>query len=165
MNRPASRAGFTVTELIIGVVVFAILMSMTLSVFIGMRQSVDGMHRLDIFHDLRSTSRALTDKLAAGNQVLFPPDDGQPHHQLFFLNRINEVTVIFLDPKGQLVMLNCDRARKNEPDALQVLARKSIEFTVVREGDTYLSFKIRILDAKGFEFSLTDGISLKNIIR
>lgn len=165
MNRQAGRRGFTVTELVIGMVVFAIVMSMTLSVFLSMRQSVDGMHRLDIFHDLRTTSRALTDKLAAANHVLFPPSDGKPHHQLFFLNRTDEVTVIFLNPEGQLVMLNCDRARKNEPDALQVLARKSIEFTVVREADTYLSFKIRILDAKGFEFSLTDGISLKNIIR
>jgi hypothetical protein len=159
------KHGFTIAELSVGLVIFTMVMGMAIFAFLGMRQTVDGMHRLDIFHDLRSTSRIITGRLAPATEILHPPADGKPHHQLFFLTRTNEVAAIFLNNDGQLLMVNHDRQKAGKSDAIQVLARRSIEFLVVREDEAYVSFKIRILDAKGFEFSLTDGISLKNVIR
>lgn len=161
--KPFYQRGFTVVEVVVYIIILVMVLGMVISVFLGMRKSQEGMHRLDIFHDLRSTSRAITDELAAGTKILYPPKDGKKYHHLFFFNRTNQVEAIFLNPQGQLLKLNCDLQKAADPDALRILAQKSIEFTVSRDSDTYLNFTIRILDTKGFEFVLANGISLKNI--
>lgn len=163
MTRNLRASGFTIVELVVYTGIFALVLGMLAYVFWGMRGSLQGMERLDIFHDLRSASRIITQELVPASHLIFPPNDGKKYQHLFFLNRQNEVAAIFRNPQEQLVLLNCDRQRSGGSGAIQVLAQKARDFTVVRKQEKYVTFKIQMLDAKGFEFVIANGISLKNL--
>lgn len=154
--------GATVLELCFYVIVFVILMGMILGLFFWLRKSDEGMKRLDIFHDLRMCSFHIADQLSFATSILFPPNDGQAHHQLVFRSKTNELIAVFLNPQGQLVLLNYERFKAGKEGGSVLLARHAIEFTARRRDDRYVAYKVRMLDQRQFEFVLANSVRIRN---
>ncbi len=161
-----SRRGLTFTESVVYLVVFVLILGFVVQMIWGGRKAEAGRKRLGVFQDLRLSAQRINRKLSHATRILFPPPDGKPYHQIVFISETGELHVIYLNDKEQLYMLNYDAyKRSGEPPVL--LARRTLEFTASRSPQTedYVQFLARILDDQNFEFALTDGITVRNIIR
>jgi len=63
-------------------------------------------------------------------------------------------------------MINYDAAKNNQEKPV-LLARRALEFTASRPPGTedYVQYLARVLDDQDAEFSLTEGILVRNVIR
>jgi len=158
----APRGGATFAEVALYTVIFALLMGMMLSVFAWMRRSKEGFQRLDIMHDLRTSSRRISDELSYATKIIFPPNDGNTYHQIVYLTETNEAACLFLDERQQLVRFNHGKKLRNERDALVVLADQTLEFSIRRRDKNYFTYKLRMLDERKLEFVLSNSINIRN---
>mgnify|MGYP001611669763 CR=1 FL=1 len=153
-------------EMMVYLIIFVVVVGFVFILIWGGRQAETGRRRLGIFQDLRLSSQKLNLKLGQATRILFPPPDGKPYHQIVFLSEQGELIVLYLNEKENLFLLNYDGAkrRKEKPS---LLSRRTLDFIVSRPVGTedYVQYFARILDDKNVEFALTDGITVRNIIR
>ncbi len=165
-NSFSRRYGMTFVEVTVYAILFVIVVGFVSVLIWGGRQAETGRQRLGIFQDLRLSSQKLNQKLGHATRILFPPPDGKSYHQVVFLSEQGELMVLYLNDQDNLYLLNYDgiKRRKEKPS---LLARRTLEFTVSRPPGTedYVQYFARILDEKNVEFALSDGITVRNIIR
>lgn len=153
-------------ELIVYTIIFVVIAAFMLQLIWGGKSTETGRQRLGIFQDLRISSLKMNRELSQATEILFPPADGKKYSQLAFISCEGELIVIYLDDNKHLNLLNYDQYKKSK--ALpHLLARKTIDFYAMRPDDTedYVQYFIQILDEKDVPFALSDGISVRNIIR
>jgi len=160
------NSGMTMLELIIYAAISILIGGFMLNLLWGGKNVETGRKRLGILQDLRISSLKMNRELTQATEILFPPPDGKKYSQLAFLTCEGELVVIFLDDKQNLNMLNYDEL-KREKRPPYLLAHKTLDFYVSRPEDAqdYVQYFIQILDEKELPFVLSDGISVKNIIR
>ncbi len=156
------RKGFSFTELMVYVVLFALFMGMATGIFYWSRQSLGGMKRLDNFQGLRMASMRITDELSYGVRILYPPVDQKVHHQLVFRNNRNEIVAVFLDKQSRLTLIDYEEFKAGKSTGKRVLADRAIEFCVERPDNHLLKFNVRILDEKNVEFVLANAVKMRN---
>lgn len=156
----------TFVETMVYCVIFTLVLGFVLHLLWGGRKADAGRKRLGIFQDLRISSLRINRKLSHATRILFPPPDGKPYHQIVFISELGELHVIYLNDKEMLYLLNYDAFKRSREQPL-LLSKRTLEFTATRSPGTedYVQFLARIKDDQNFEFALTDGISVRNIIR
>lgn len=165
-----NRRGLTFTEMLVYVILFAIFLGLISGIFTWMRHSQSSVRRLDIFHQLRVSSFQISDQLAYAPAIIFPRADpgGRAWNQIIFRNQANEVIALFLNRKNQLVQLNWTNHCLNREPVFTVLTEDTIRFRVKRPAESYVEFDLRMKegkDEKAREFSLTNSVRLRNVIR
>lgn len=150
MNRKCLR-GFTVVELCVYTVIFALFMGMASGVFFWARKSVSVSQKIDDLQDLRMAAVVINNELSYGNRILFPPIDGQSHHQILIKNNRNELVAIFRDKDARLIRLNYEKHKQGEPRGLQIISRNAIDFQVERPDNNLLKYSVRISDENNVE--------------
>ncbi len=156
----------TFVETVVYSVIFIIISGFMLQFIWGGRKAEIGRKRLGIFQDLRISALKINRKLSHATRILFPPPDGKPYHQIVFISEVGELMVVYLNEDGQLYLLNYDRHKKFK-ESPNLLSKRTLEFTASRSPGTedYVQYLARMLDDQNFEFAITDGISVRNIIR
>ncbi len=160
------KSGMTFIETIVYTIIVVMIGGFMLQLIWGGKNVETGRKRLGIFQDLRISSLKMNRELSQATEILFPPADGKKYAQLAFISCEGELIVIFLDDNRHLKLLNYDQLKKTKTSA-HLLAKDTIDFYVLRPEDAkdYVQYFIQILDEKEVPFVLTDGISVKNIIR
>ncbi|NLI77318.1 MAG: hypothetical protein GX442_12860 [Candidatus Riflebacteria bacterium] len=156
----------TFVETMVYCVIFTLVLGFVLHLLWGGRKADAGRKRLGIFQDLRISSLRINRKLSHATRILFPPPDGKPYHQIVFISELGELHVIYLNDQEMLYLLNYDAFKRSGEKPI-LLSKRTLEFTATRSPGTedYVQFLARIKDDQNFEFALTDGISVRNIIR
>jgi len=162
----AERTAATFIEMVVYLLLFSILLGGVGGVFLWMKHSQSSMARLDVLHQLRSSSFRLSEQLSYAVDVIFPPEQplGQAFHQLVFRDAANEIIVLFLNRKRQLVQLNWTRTSPGNP-SIQPLTDDAVQFVVRRPTEFYVEYDVRVMDEKKREFSLTNSVRLKNRVK
>jgi len=161
-----SKSGMTFIEVVVYAIIAVIIGGFMLKLIWGGKNVDTGRKRLGIFQDLRISSLKMNRELSQATEILFPPADGKKYAQLAFISCAGELMVVFLDESKHLQLLNYDQYKKIQAKP-HLLARETIDFYVLRPEDAkdYVQYFIQIIDEKGVPFVLSDGISVKNIIR
>lgn len=150
MSRKWQR-GFTIVELCVYAVVFALFMGMASGVFFWARKSVSVSQKIDDLQDLRMAAIVINNELSYGNRILFPPMDGQSHFQILLKNNRNELVAFFRDKDSRLLCLNYEKYKRGEARGLQVISRNAIDFQVERPDNNLLKYSVRISDENKIE--------------
>jgi hypothetical protein len=158
--------GMTFIETMVYTILFLIVVGFVLQLLWGSRHADAGRKRLGIFQDLRLSSARINQALSQSTRILFPPADGKSYSQIVFLSDRGELMVIYLNDQDMLYLLNYDAVKERQAQPT-LLARRALEFTAMRPpgSDDYVQYLARILDEKGVEFCLSDGIMVRNLIQ
>jgi hypothetical protein len=161
-----STAGMTFIETMVYSILFLIVAGFILQLLWGSRHADAGRKRLGIFQDLRLSSARINQALSHSTRILFPPADGKSYSQIVFLSDRGELMVIYLNDQDMLYLLNYDGVKERQAQPT-LLARRALEFTAMRPpgSEDYVQYLARVLDEKGVEFCLSDGIMVRNLIQ
>ncbi len=166
-----SRRGVTAVEMVIYAVIFVIFMAGVIGSFSYYRYSQSGIQRLDVLHQLRLSSFAVSEELSYGSNILFPPIDEsrkeKPYHQLLFTNSGNEIILVFVDGKNQMMIHNLTKKAAGE-EYIRRLTTNMIEFSVRRPANHYVEFEMTATDADTKfprQFHLGNSARVRNVLR
>lgn len=143
--------GFTIVELCVYAVLFALFMGMASGVFFWARKSVGVSQKIDDLQDLRMASIVINNELSYGNRILYPPVDTKNHFQILLKNNRNELVVFFRDKESRLICLNYEKFKRGDPGGMQVVSRNAIDFKVERPDKHFLKYSVRISDENKVE--------------
>lgn len=152
-------------ELVVYLLIFGLLLTGTLGFFQWARNAQSGVKRLDVLHQLRMSCFQVSEEISYGSNILFPPiGSDRRYHQTAFKNNANEIVVVFLNEKGQLMLYNLMKKSQGKP-YLKLLTGNAIDFSVKRPLNHYLEFELTIADEKGKTFQLANSARLRNTIK
>lgn len=165
--------GFSFVEIIVYICIFVIFLALIIGSFFWYRQAQIGTQRLDVLHGLRQGIYRISDELAYGTGILYPPEtdiNGPFKHQLAFKNSSNEVLVVFLEADGRLMMANLSKKAENKK-YIHKLAEHVIAFKVKRPGFWYVEFEISGKDLQtkmgpeAPEYNFLESVRIRNVVK
>lgn len=156
------RSGFTIVEICIYAVIFAMFMGIATGVFFWAQKSLNVTQKIDDLQDLRMASIQINHELSYGNRILFPPVSGKIFHQILFKNERNELMVIFRDKDSRLSLLNYEKFKGGDKSGLKVIAKNAIEFIVERPDDHLIKYSVRITDEQNVENVIANAVKMRN---
>jgi len=163
MNRKRRKNnGFTIVEICIYAVIFAMFMGMASGAFFWAKKSLTATQKMGDLQDLRVASMHINNELSYGNRVLFPPVSNKTYNQIVFKNDRNEIVVFFRDENSMLNLLNYEQYKRNDPRGHIVIARNAIEFIVERPDSHLIKYSVRICDENNVENVIANAVKMRN---
>lgn len=163
MNKSCrNRNGFSIVEICIYAIIFAMFMGAATGVFFWAQKSLDVTKKMNDLQDLRMASIQINNELSYGNRVLFPPVSNKNYNQILFKNNRNELMVFFRDENSQLKLLNYEQFKNGEKQGEKVIARNAIEFLVQRPDAHLIKYSVRIVDEKLLEHLIVNAVKMRN---
>ncbi|MEW6708426.1 MAG: type II secretion system protein [Candidatus Riflebacteria bacterium] len=160
------KKAFTIVELLVAIVILTTLMLMLMPVFSYSKKTVDTMNRLDVYHDTRKISHEINSTLKLSTEVIFP-EAGMPNTWrscVIFRNPLNQVFIIYISDKSDLISINYDRIRNGKVATGKVLATGIREFAVRRVESNLLEYKVKLNATGGGELEFSGMVNLANLI-
>ena len=169
MTRPCfpnlPRSGATAVEMVVYLLIFGLLLTGSLAYFQWARNAQSGMKRLDVLHQLRISCYQVAEEISFGSHILFPPVGlDRPCRQVAFKNNANEIVVVYVNEKGQLMLYNVMKKSRGKPYQ-KMLTGNAIDFSVTRPANHYVEFELTIADESGKTFQLANSARLRNTLK
>lgn len=163
MNRHKRKpGGFTVVEICVYAVIFALFMGAATGVFFWAKKSLGATQKIEDLQGLRMASIHINNELSYGNRIMFPPISNKTYSQILFKNDRNELVVVFRDENSRLNLLNYELYKKGEPGGLKIVARNAIEFIVERPDAHLIKYSVRISDENNIENVIANAVKMRN---
>lgn len=156
------RRAFTLVEILIVVVLFAICAGFAAELYI---RSVDVERRLgvklDLLHHAQIASLKMSRKLREASEIVSPPESAtQTRPYIIYINELNELRVIYVNTQGQLVEMN-----RSDGDKEEILGRGIKQLRAHRKGHRLVNYHLNLEDQpSGEKFNLVSGICIRNSI-
>lgn len=157
-----SKNGFTMVELCVYAIIFALFMGLASGVFFWARKSMSVTQKIDDLQDLRMAAIQLNNDLSYGNRILFPPVDNKGYHQILLKNFRNELIVFFRDKESRLMRMNYEQYKRGESRGLQIISKNAIGFSVERPDNHLLKYSVRIKDENNVENVIANAGKMMN---
>lgn len=156
------RRGMTIVEILIVVVLFAIVAGFAgelymRSVSVERKLGV----KLDLLHHAQIASLQLSRSLRSAVEIVGPPEGAtKTRPYVIFVNEMNELMVIYVNTRGQLVQQNRTDEKKET-----VLGSGVKQLRVHRKGHRLVNYHLFLEDtASGEKFNLVSGVTIRNSI-
>lgn len=156
------RRGMTVVEILIVVVLFATVAAFASELY---QRSVSVERRLgvklDLLHHAQIGSLQLSRTLRGASEIVSPPEGAtQTRPYVIFISELNELKVIYVNTRGQLVEMN-----RTDNDRERVLAGGIARLRAHRKGHRLVNYHLFLEDqAAGEKFNLISGVCIRNSI-
>jgi len=112
-----NTSAFTLIELLIAIALMSLLLAMTSPIFFYSKKSNEMMKELDIYHISRKVNHEISSELKRAVKILYPPSKFARKrvavNQLIYTNSLNQVVVIYVNKKHQLIKVNYDDIENN----------------------------------------------------
>ncbi len=149
-SRPRTQYGFTLVELLIGIVLFVVVVGVTFFVFVHYHRWLQtGTERMEAGHRLRFTHLRFAETIADCRQVVFPNQDDAPASMTVFLDSQYRLQLVFLDETGMLKLTDLSRMNSADMSGSKILGGPLSEFSVQRSMPGFISFGFSVIDARG----------------
>lgn len=156
------RRGFTIVEMLIVVVLFATVAAFASELYM---RSVSVERKLgvklDLLHHAQIASLQLSRALRSAVELVGPPEGATKTRPfVVFVNELNELMVIYVNTRGQLVQQNRTDGNKET-----VLGTGVTQLRVHRKGHRLVNYHLFLEDtASGEKFNLVSGVTIRNSI-
>lgn len=163
MNKSCcNKNGFSIVEICIYAVIFAMFMGTATGVFFWAQKSLNVTQKIDDLQDLRMASIQINNELSYGNRILFPPVSSKTFNQILYKNERNELMVFFRDKGSRLNLLNYEQYKSGNKSGLKVIAKNALEFIVERPDNHLIKYSVRIADEKNVENLIANAVKMRN---
>lgn len=154
--------GFTVVEILIVVVLFGTMAGFAAELY---QRSVSVERRLgvklDLLHHAQIASLQLSRSLREASEIVAPPEGStQTRPYIIYVDELNQLMVIYVNTKGQLVQMN-----RSDSDKETVLGSGISRLRAHRKGHRLVNYHLFLEDAASSEkFNLISGVTIRNSI-
>lgn len=162
MNMGRNKSGYTIIEVCVYSIIFAMFMAMASGVFFWAQKSLDVTKKVDDLQDLRMASIHINNELSYGNRILFPPVSNKKFNQILFKNNRNELVVFFRDEDSKLKLLNYEQFKTGGKRGEIVIAKNTIEFLIERPDTHLIKYCVRIVDERKIEHLIANAVKMRN---
>ncbi|MGM0597485.1 MAG: hypothetical protein ACQES9_10645 [Myxococcota bacterium] len=162
MIKLGHKRGFSIIEICIYAVIFAMFMGTASAVFFWAQKSIGATQKMDDLQDLRMAALQINEELSYGNRFLFPPVSNKTYHQIVFKNERNELMCFFLDKDSRLCLLNYEKNKMGNQGGFRVIARNALEFKVERPDSHLLKYSVKIFDEKSDGHLIANAVKIRN---
>ena len=156
------RRAMTLVEILIVVTLFATVAGFAAELY---QRSVSVERRLgvklDLLHHAQIASLELSRSLREASEIVAPADGStQTRPYIVYVNAVNELMVIYVNTKGQLVQMN-----RTDGDRETVLGQGVARLRVHRKGHRLVNYHLFLEDQlAGEKFNLISGVTIRNSI-
>ena len=150
----------TVVEMIVVVLLFSLLIGMSASTYFQSVQVERNIGaKLDLLGQAQIASLRLSNELRNATEIFAPPTHlGESRPYLIFSNDENEIIVIFVNEKKELVRLN-----RNKNDETKVIGHGIDRLRIYRKDRRLLNYHLHFLSDDGKQkFDLISGVTIRN---
>jgi Tfp pilus assembly protein PilE len=164
------RTGMTLVEIIIVVILFSLMAIMSAELY---QRGVFAERKLgvkiDLFHRAQIASLHMARELRHATEIVSPPETLLPQvpaksrPYVVFVNELNEIIVLYVNDKGQLIRQN--RNKLNTPEENTTLATGIKRLRVHRYGHRIVNYHVFLEDENNKEqFNLISAMAVRNSI-
>lgn len=154
------RPGFTLLEVLIAFVILVLFLGMIQPLFQYGKSTTRTVAKLDAYHDIRRIDHAVSGELRYSTGILYPPvrtaSNDTWYPQMFFRDSINQVQALFLNKKGQLMLLNYDKLVGRRLGKGRIVGDHIASFLCRRSQDGLVEYQLK------FEFEGNQRYKVSN---
>lgn len=158
MKTRSANPGFSVLELLVAAGLAALVIGIATMAPFWQKTSIVSVEKTTMTRDLRNRSLAVTRALHEATAFLYPDHDGSdPVHLLAFLNRSNEILLLYHRPAPDDGLYLYNRTRGTQDPVLDSVQR----FDVRRLGRNLVHYQIGSTREE-YSFNLQNSVSTCN---